>query len=122
RGAIARASTTGRLLRPRSRVVVGTRSQAQTPWSWSTFLAASLASFARVLVLAIPTQTGRPVRRSISSLILVPMVCSSSRVPRRPRNASSQAVEYWREARRQAQLSDELVASRQSETREPQWG
>src|SRR5699024_1005283 len=49
RGPIPQTSTTGKRLRTRSRVVVGTRSQMQTPWSWSTFLAASLASFARVL-------------------------------------------------------------------------
>src|SRR5699024_7184656 len=92
RGPIPHTSITGRRDNSPSRVVLGTRSQTQTPLSWSTFFAVSLASFAKVFVFAIPTQTGRPVSRRTSRLICSPTACSSSSVPLRPKNASS--MEY----------------------------
>src|SRR5699024_8338891 len=85
-------SMTGSRASKFSLVVLGTRSHTHTPPSWATFLAASLASFAAVFVLAIPTHTGRPVSFRTSALIRSPTACSSSRVPRKPTKASS--MEY----------------------------
>lgn len=72
-----------------SRSAAGMESQWQTPANAGLFLAHLLASFARVLVAAIPTQTGTPTFRRTAFFIARPSVSSSAGVPLTPRKASS---------------------------------
>jgi hypothetical protein len=67
----------------------GMESQWQTPPKAGLFFAHLLASFASVLVAAIPTQTGTPTFRRTAAFISRPRARSSAGVPLTPRKASS---------------------------------
>jgi hypothetical protein len=64
-------------------------SQWQTPAKALLFFAHLLASFARVFVGAIPTQTGTPTFRRTAAFMVRPSARSSVGVPLTPRKASS---------------------------------
>ena len=89
RVATPQISITDRRLIRDSLSAAGTESQWQTPSKEGLFLAHLLASFARVLVPAIPTQTGTPTFRRTAAFIVRPRARSSSGVPLTPRKASS---------------------------------
>ena len=72
-----------------SRAAAGTESQWQTPSKAGLCLAHLLASFARVLVPAIPTQTGTPTLRRTAAFMVWPRISRSSGAPLTPRKASS---------------------------------
>jgi hypothetical protein len=89
REATPQSSTTESPAMSASRRPSGTESQWQTPSKAGLFFAHLLASFARVLVPAIPTQTGTPTFRRTAVFMVWPSRLSSSGVPVTPRKASS---------------------------------
>jgi hypothetical protein len=89
RAATPQISTTESLAISASCCSRGTESQRQTPPNAGLCLAHWLASFARVLVRAIPTQTGTPTFRATAALMVRPSPSRCSGVPLTPRKASS---------------------------------
>ena len=89
--AMPQTSDTGRPASSCARHAGLVSSQTHTPPNTGSFFAVLFASFARVFVLAMPTQTGTPTSRRISSLIRRPKPARSLPTARgpSPRNASS---------------------------------
>ncbi|MCW2133775.1 hypothetical protein B0G38_002954 [Arthrobacter sp. VKM Ac-2550] len=67
----------------------GIVSRLQTPPRFGFCLAIRFANLARVLVGAMPTQTGSPTWEATASFICLPRSTSSSGVPFSPRKDSS---------------------------------
>lgn len=82
-------STTDSLAMRASRSAAGQDSHRHTPPKDGLFLAHLLASFARVLVPAMPTQTGTPTLRWTAAFMSRPLATSSVGLPLTPRKASS---------------------------------